>query len=84
MRHSGLNSFGTELGLAVVLLRLLDEVFEVELCWLSVLDDSRGRPSACNFFVLDFLAFVGRLVDTFVAVDLLRNESCPLTVGMEH
>jgi hypothetical protein len=56
----------------VDLLRLLEEVLEIEICGAGVLEDSRGRPSACNAFELDFLAFVGRLVDIFVTVDLLR------------
>ena len=71
----------TELGLVteafdgkgrVDLLRLLDEVLEVELFGAGVLEDSRGRPSACKVFELYFLPFVGMIVDALVAVDLLR------------
>ena len=56
----------------VDLLRLLDEVLEVELLGAGVLEDSRGRPSACKVFELNFLPFVGIIVDALVAVGLLR------------
>lgn len=56
----------------VDLLRLLDEVLEVKLFGAGVLEDSRGRPSACKVFELYFLPFVGMIVDALVAVDLLR------------
>jgi len=68
----GRTGLETELGLVtkasdgkgrVDLLCLLDEVLEVELCGAGVLEDSRGRPSACSVFELYFLPFVGIIVD---------------------
>jgi hypothetical protein len=56
----------------VVLLRLLEEVLEVEICGTGVLEDSRGRPSACNVFELYFLPLGGMIVDSLVTLDLLR------------